>query len=415
MDNRQENAGLAPGVRSGLHGKSASTDSTVSATDERVNSQFDGYAFEAQLRQDWELDQLQTLADAYGITLPPILPRNVGGQFKLVSADDVAGWELPTWLVRGVLPRSGIAAFYGPSGSGKSHLIAGLTLASASGESDWFGHKVSPAPATMVVLEGVGGLSQRVAALEIHHDAPLPDRLKFITEPFNLVNDVPALAAAIIAAGQRDGLVVIDTLNAATPGCDENSGADMSRILAAVKDLQRRCGGLVCLVHHSGKDTSKGLRGHSSLLAALDAAVEVRRDGDQRSWVVTKSKDGMDGQAHPFKLQTIEVGTDEDDDPVTSCVVIPAGDGISHRRASLPKSGNQKIIYDELRTLLPTPASALAPKPTINLDDAIERIKGRLPCEPRRQGERCRAALTGLIARRLVDLTDGYLSMRSIG
>ena len=56
----------------------------------------------------------------------------------------------------------------------------------------------------------------------------------------------------------------------------------MGQIIAAAKELQTFVGGLVVLVHHTGKDASKGLRGHSSLQAALDAAIEVRRDGDNR-------------------------------------------------------------------------------------------------------------------------------------
>jgi len=88
-----------------------------------------------------------------------------------------------------------------------------------------------------------------------------------------------------------------------------------------VKGLQSAVGGLVMLVHHTGKDATKGMRGHSSLIAALDAAIEVSRNGDQRSWQVAKSKDGEDGAAHPFKLEVMELGIDADGDPVTSCVI----------------------------------------------------------------------------------------------
>ena len=40
--------------------------------------------------------------------------------------------------------------------------------------------------------------------------------------------------------------------------------------------LQATLGGLVLAIHHSGKDAGRGLRGHSSLHAALDAVIEVR-------------------------------------------------------------------------------------------------------------------------------------------
>ena len=84
-------------------------------------------------------------------------------------------------------------------------------------------------------------------------------------------------------------VVFIDTLNRAAPTADENSSRDMGEILEAAKRLQSKTGGLVMLVHHTGKDASKGLRGHSSLFAAIDSAVDVRRDGDSREWKVAKA------------------------------------------------------------------------------------------------------------------------------
>jgi len=76
------------------------------------------------------------------------------------------------------------------------------------------------------------------------------------------------------------------------------------------------------LVHHTGKGATKELRGHSSLFAALDPAVEVSRDGERREWQVAKSKDGQDGDEQPFKLQIETLGTDGYGDAVTSCVVV---------------------------------------------------------------------------------------------
>ena len=115
--------------------------------------------------------------------------------------------------------------------------------------------------------------------------------------------------------------MVIDTLNRAAPDVDENSSQDMGRILQGVKELQRRTEGLVVLVHHSGKDLSRGMRGHSSLHAALDGAVEVERTGEERSWKAVKVKDGEDGHRHTFHLFRHVLGQDADGDDFSSCTV----------------------------------------------------------------------------------------------
>ncbi len=158
------------------------------------------------------------------------------------------------------------------------------------------------------------------------------------------------MGAAALSAGPG-ALTFIDTQNAAAPGTDENSSADMGRIIEAAKALQRLIGGLVVLVHHTGKDATKGLRGHSSLLAALDAAIEVTRDEDRREWRLAKSKDGKDGEAHPFRLEVVQLGQDDEGEPVTSCVVRvdTAGDDI--RRAKVPQGGNQRLVYEGIRGL----------------------------------------------------------------
>ena len=132
-------------------------------------------------------------------------------------------------------------------------------------------------------------------------------------------------------------MTILDTLNRAAPEADENASADMGRILEAAKQLQRLTAGPVVVVHHTGKDATKGLRGHLSLFAALDAAVEVTREGDRREWKVAKAKDGQDGAGHPFRLETVDLGEDDEGEPVTSCTIEPDDSPQDVTRSRLPK------------------------------------------------------------------------------
>ncbi len=65
--------------------------------------------------------------------------------------------------------------------------------------------------------------------------------------------------SAVVPAG---AVVFIDTRNRAAPTADENSSKDMGGILEAAKRLQTLTGGLVVLIHPTGKDTTKGQRAH---------------------------------------------------------------------------------------------------------------------------------------------------------
>ncbi len=320
------------------------------------------------------------------------------------------------WRVKGVLPETGLAAIIGASGSGKSFLALSM-LAAIDAGGEWFGHQVRRCPVVVLALEGQEGVAKRITAYQAHTDHRLSDQFRVIAESFSLldIRDRPDLVETLREAGLTDGVLVIDTLNRAAPGADENSSVDMGHLIAACAGLQEQLGGLVLIVHHSGKDARKGMRGHSSLFAALDAVIEVSRENDVRSWCIAKSKDGEDGLEHPFKLQVTELGTDEDGDSITSCVVEPAepvANGV--RKAKLPGGGNMRVAYDAVCSALKSASDygkggAPPTRPCITLERALEAIGPKLPVESKRQRERAQSAITSLTGKGVLAFEGGWL------
>ena len=268
-------------------------------------------------------------------------------RYKILSRTDILALPPVQWRVKGLLPTKGLAAIYGPSGSGKSFLALDLSFAIASG-ADWFERRTVQCSVTYVMLEGEAGLHNRLKAWEKHHGKMGPSAFGAIVQPFGLMS--PQDLADLGSALPLGGVVVIDTLNRAAPVADENSSSDMGRILEGAKELQRKTGGLVVLIHHTGKDVSKGLRGHSSLHAALDAGMEVERTAAGRSWRVGKAKDGEDGLSVPFALRRVVLGTDSDGDDVSSCVVVRDTSGLFTPRE--PSGSNQKLALSAVRQQL---------------------------------------------------------------
>jgi len=348
-----------------------------------------------------------------------LAPKVPAQRFRLLGSSDLHALPPLAWRVRGVLPAQGLASVYGPSGSGKSFLVLDAAAAIAEGAA-WFGYRVKPAPVVYCVLEGEAGFRLRAAAWEQSSRRTLPAGLRLVLQPFNLLDpqDVADLAAAVATAG-AGAVTILDTLNRAAPEADENSSADMGRIVEAAKELQSLTGGLVVLVHHSGKDASRGLRGHSSLYAALDAVIAVSREGERRTWTNAaaqggKAKDGAEGHAHAFRLEVVDMGDDDDGEAITSCVIAPDESPQDVTRSRLPKGGNQKVVLDALGELLRKSATfgrAGAPpvRPCVELEAVVEAIAPRLTCEPKRQKERVRQALTGLTASGVVTCREGWL------
>ena len=272
---------------------------------------------------------------------------------RLITAAQLAAMPMQPYRVRDLFPAKGVVAVYGPSGSGKSFLVMDLAMALAEGASAWFGHKLKTAPVAYIALEGQGGLRQRVKAWEVRHGRPAPNSIRFLLSGYNLL-DRPSgerLAEEILETLGPGAVVVIDTLNQAAPGADENSSQDMGLIIANAQSLSGQIDGLVILVHHTGKDAARGLRGHSSLLAALDAAVEVRFEKGIRSWHVAKSKDGDPGNPRGFELVRHVVGRDDDGLDVSSCAVQQSL--MAPLQPTRPLSGKRQIaVMEKLRIVL---------------------------------------------------------------
>ncbi|MBC2653459.1 AAA family ATPase [Novosphingobium flavum] len=238
-----------------------------------------------------------------------VAPLSGGYRFQLLDRSAIMAQPPLRWRVKRLFPEVGIGAIYGPSCSGKSFLGFDLGISIAAGAS-WFGYRTAACPVTYVILEGEAGLRNRVQAWETHNCSTIPPGFKAMAQPFQLAETGQVEELGVILP--QGGVVIIDTLNRSAPGLDENSSQDMGRILAGMKRLQEITSGLVLVIHHTGKDASKGLRGHSSLHAALDGAIEVERSTNGRCWSAAKVKDGEDGKAVPFALHVVDLGTDLD-------------------------------------------------------------------------------------------------------
>ncbi|MGF6921891.1 AAA family ATPase [Paraburkholderia sp. 40] len=351
--------------------------------------------------------------DSQNADEPEPMQKSPAKRFELRSAADLANMPPLEWMLRGVLPREGIAALFGPPGCGKSFLALAIAAAVAGGDPDWSGRRITQCPVVYCALEGEAGMGKRVKAWALHHGKPLPHDLRFVTESFDLRKraDLVELAEAIRNAGGAGGLVVLDTLNRAAPGADENSSVDMGNIIAAAKMLQAWLGGLVLLVHHTGKDATKGLRGHSSLLAALDSAIEVT---DRREWVIAKSKDDETGGVHAFALRVVALGDDEYSDPITSCVV-ESDSTMQEVRRPKPQGTKQTLVHDALKQLLRESmdhGKEGSPEdcPCVELEAAITAASAALIDEDlKRRRTTAKRAIEAMASRRLYQVKNNWL------
>jgi archaellum biogenesis ATPase FlaH len=255
-------------------------------------------------------------------SMPIAVQPTPTARFVLIDAWAFADGPDPQWRIEGLLPQQGLAMVFGASGSGKTFFVLDLSMAVALGV-ERYGHDkrgVTAGRVVYIVAEGVGGFRKRLRAYrEYHKLAPNSPAPKLVTAAPNFMNaaDVSELLAAILAAGGAD-IIVIDTLHASVAGADENSAKDMGQFLGHCRALQAATGGLVLLIHHSGKDEERGARGSSALRAAMDTEIEVT-GADQCSVAhVTKQRDGDTAGAVCFRIAPVPLFGDR---PTVSAAV----------------------------------------------------------------------------------------------
>lgn len=330
-----------------------------------------------------------TVADEFDVVVQTPKPL----KFRFVSAAEFAAGEPPEWIVKGVLPQAELAVIYGESGSGKSFFAFDLVAAVARGI-EWRGLRVKQGPVGYIAAEGAGGYRKRLAAYAQHHGIDLAELpLWVLGDAPNLLTDDDKVVAEALSQVGGASVIVVDTLAQTTAGANENAGEDMGKVLSHCKRLHRATGALVILIHHSGKDASKGARGWSGIRAAVDAEIEITRLLDQRCARVTKQKDGDDGAEFGFQLVRVNVGRDTDGAPIESCVVEPLDNVAAVRRP--PRGAKQKAFYRIAQGLLEVGDSEV---PVETLISAVVQATPHDPTAVRdRRTELARKTLLGLI------------------
>jgi len=258
---------------------------------------------------------------------------------------------IPTlsWVVKNLFPRSGTGCIYGDSQSGKTFLLIHLTLCIAYGL-PFFGRKTKQGGVVIVPAENPTSFMRRLksaerelmelwakAGLTHHRRAPIeivtrPPNLSRTGNPMPLESSIIGAANIIRLAGFELMMVGVDTLHATMAGGDEKSEADAHFVIDPARRVAQDHNAHFLFVHHTGKSAENGARGSSAFKAAWDVEIELVVDGcvgprapkkssALRRGTTTKARDSEVGEEFTYGLRQVQIGVDEDGEPITTCVV----------------------------------------------------------------------------------------------
>jgi hypothetical protein len=299
----------------------------------------------------------------------------------LVESWDSIKDEPVEWLIEDIIPKKAFVALYAPPASYKSFIALDMAEAVATGR-DWMGKAVKQSGVVLYIAgEGHGGLGARIKACKIKNDSPDGAPLYVIRAQINLRssqedfdNLISAINDLLETVGEKLQMIVLDTLmRMSGGGFNENSSEDMGGFITQAGKLQALYECALLVIHHSGKDVTKGLRGHSSLLGAVDTELEINRldsvinTGDPSvrgsgTITVTKQKDGSDDIAIGFDVVAIDVSSSALGFESTTSLAVQANTEIVQNAKKNAKNnqgsgGNQRLELDSLMKVIKNKAS----------------------------------------------------------
>jgi hypothetical protein len=281
-----------------------------------------------------------------------------GFRFKPVS-QVLLDMRPPAWLVKDVIEQDCLAEVHGAPGEGKSFVAIDMAASIATG-THWHEHRTTPGAVFYIAGEGSNGIARRFKGWEIDREISLSDApLCISSTPIALDNPESALKVkqAITAMAeqlqQTPVLIVVDTLARNFSG-DENSTKDMSQFIRCMDALRVQWGATILIVHHTGKDVTKGARGSSVLKGAIDAEFSVTMDENKIICLEAKKmKEAELPRPMAFKLQGVRLPLiDEDGNDIWSCTPHLIGDDYKPpKKGSRGRGKNQTLARQILADL----------------------------------------------------------------
>lgn len=286
-------------------------------------------------------DQLLEIVDG----LKTWSPAPYVSKFGAMTARDLATTAVRAypWRIKGILPMFDNALVMGPSRSGKTFEVLDMVFHVHDGE-PFAGRKVVPGGYVYLTYEGATGFENRLRAYLKHHGKTAADLHSFawLTRPPNLFaseDNVVALATEIVEIAKAFKLplagIIVDTHNSATRGSSEIKSDDMNKIMSNYDVIREKTGAPLLIIGHTNAEGRH--RGNEQFFNNIETAILIervytdskhtieRRDDDGatvRRGRIVKQREGDDRTQWDFVLKSVEIGKDEDGEPITSMVSI---------------------------------------------------------------------------------------------
>lgn len=220
-------------------------------------------------------------------------------------------------IIEGYIPARGVGIIRGRNSAGKTFVAIDMALAVADPDrGEWHepldladrgaGDVHQHGPVLILAGESMLGVRDRVTEAVREKAAPGDVANNFYLRPEvpNFFTGGPAFEGLKrFVLRVKPALVVVDTLQKAASGADQNNASDMAIVYSRLTEIKDAMGGgSVILIAHTDKGDST-TRGSSSLEDDADFVLHAK-GGDVRTLSVEKLRDGAPGPDFEFTIES---------------------------------------------------------------------------------------------------------------
>jgi len=267
-------------------------------------------------------------------------------QPQWLNGDDLAdNAKAPEFLINDILETDSHGIMSGSSMAFKTFCVLKMAHSICTA-ADFFGHEVFTTGKVLYICgEGKGALSRRIKALKLE-ESDFNGNLFVLDQPLG-IDDIACmkwLRKSIAAI--KPMFVIADTFSSLATSTSENDNTEVARTLRLVSATCRNDKTSSMIIHHHGKDVTKGSRGAYAFTGNVDFSYEmVRAKGSMETKLVcVKMKDGENFKDIYMKAHAIELGLDRQDGKSTTSLVLKPTEGSSGVVCSLTE--NQIKVLD---------------------------------------------------------------------
>jgi hypothetical protein len=279
-------------------------------------------------------------------------------ELPLIFFDEARTAPFQRYHIKGFIAEGATSSVFAHPKKMKSTIITDAGVHLAAGKADWRGHRIPEAKGVVYfAFERHIQVRQALMAYAIRDGL---ENIPFVIVP-RLVNMldpecVELIKNAIDRVQQRYGievaLSVFDTWNKgiAAGGGSEDKAEHQNAAAANLRRLIEQLPALHCLtIGHAGKDVSKGERGSNATEGDRDTGFAVKGENGTHALEVAYANALPEGEViTTFEGELIEIGKNEDGEPVNSFIVSRQPVAMHAAKATKTLTDKEQLVLEAL-------------------------------------------------------------------